>query len=247
MKLELRGITKTFGALVANDHIDLEVEPGEIHCLLGENGAGKSTLMNTLFGLYQADEGAILLDDVVQHFSGPGDAARAGIGMVHQHFMLIPVFTVAENVMLGHEEIEARIPGSSGRARKGARDLRPLRIRRRPGCPHRRPAGRRAAAGRDHQGPVARREGARVRRTDGRAHSAGDRRAHGDHAAARGHGTAIVFITHKLREVREVADKITVMRLGKVVGEAKPTASNAELASLMVGRSVELTVTKSKS
>ena len=104
MKLELRGITKTFGALVANDHIDLEVEPGQIHCLLGENGAGKSTLMNTLFGLYQADEGYILLDDVVQHFSGPGDAARAGIGMVHQHFMLIPVFTVAENVMLGHEE-----------------------------------------------------------------------------------------------------------------------------------------------
>jgi ABC-type uncharacterized transport system ATPase subunit len=104
MKLELRGITKTFGALVANDHIDLTVEPGEIHCLLGENGAGKSTLMNVLSGLYQADSGEILLDDKVQHFAGPGDAARAGIGMVHQHFMLIPVFTVAENVMLGHEE-----------------------------------------------------------------------------------------------------------------------------------------------
>src|ERR1700761_6102985 len=104
MKLELRGITKTFGALVANDHINLTVEPGEIHCLLGENGAGKSTLMNVLSGLYQADSGDILLDDEVQHFSGPGDAARAGIGMVHQHFMLIPVFTVAENVMLGHEE-----------------------------------------------------------------------------------------------------------------------------------------------
>src|SRR6476620_12417362 len=103
MKLELRGITKRFGALVANDHIDLTVEPGEIHALLGENGAGKSTLMNVLYGLYQADEGEILLDDDVQHFSGPGDAMRAGIGMVHQHFMLIPVFTVAENVELGHE------------------------------------------------------------------------------------------------------------------------------------------------
>ena len=102
MKLELRGITKRFGALVANDHIDLVVEPGEIHCLLGENGAGKSTLMNVLYGLYQADEGQILLDDVVQAFSGPGDAMNAGIGMVHQHFMLIPVFTVAENVMLGN-------------------------------------------------------------------------------------------------------------------------------------------------
>src|SRR6188768_3082103 len=105
MKLELRGITKRFGALVANDHIDLTVEPGEIHALLGENGAGKSTLMNVLYGLYQADEGEILLDDEVQHFRGPGDAMAAGIGMVHQHFVLIPVFTVAENVMLGHEPV----------------------------------------------------------------------------------------------------------------------------------------------
>src|SRR6187431_1965636 len=103
MKLELRGITKRFGALVANDHINLTVKPGEIHALLGENGAGKSTLMNVLYGLYRADEGEILLDGVAQHFTGPGDAMAAGIGMVHQHFMLIPVFTVAENVMLGHE------------------------------------------------------------------------------------------------------------------------------------------------
>ena len=107
MKLELRGITKRFGSLVANDHIDLVVEPGEIHCLLGENGAAKSTLMNVLYGLYQADEGTILLDDHVQNFHRPGDAMRAGIGMVHQHFMLIPVFTVAENVMLGHESTKA--------------------------------------------------------------------------------------------------------------------------------------------
>ena len=121
MKLELRGITKRFGSLVANDHIDLVVEPGEIHCLLGENGAGKSTLMNVLYGLYRADEGEILLDDVVQHFHGPGDAMRAGIGMVHQHFMLIPVFTVAENVMLGHEATKAGgILDLEHRARAGA-------------------------------------------------------------------------------------------------------------------------------
>jgi simple sugar transport system ATP-binding protein len=101
MKLELRGITKRFGTLVANDHIDLVVNSGEIHSLLGENGAGKSTLMNVLYGLYAADEGEILLDGVVHKFKGPGDAMAAGIGMVHQHFMLIPVFTVAENVMLG--------------------------------------------------------------------------------------------------------------------------------------------------
>src|SRR6478735_9132424 len=103
MRLVLRGITKRFGSVVANDSISLTVEPGEIHCLLGENGAGKSTLMNVLYGLYRADEGEIELDGEVQHFTGPGDAMAAGIGMVHQHFMLIPVFTVAENVMLGNE------------------------------------------------------------------------------------------------------------------------------------------------
>src|SRR5262249_25712197 len=100
LKLELRGITKRFGDLVANDHIDLVVEPGEIHALLGENGAGKSTLMNVLYGLLQPDEGEILVDGRQRHFRGPGDAIGAGIGMVHQHFMLVPVFTVAENVML---------------------------------------------------------------------------------------------------------------------------------------------------
>ena len=103
MKLELQGITKVFGPLVANDHIDLVVEPGEIHALLGENGAGKSTLMNVLYGLYDPDDGQILLDGRPVTFKGPGDAVAAGIGMVHQHFMLVPVFTVAENVVLGHE------------------------------------------------------------------------------------------------------------------------------------------------
>ena len=171
MKLELRGITKRFGTLVANDHIDLTVEPGEIHCLLGENGAGKSTLMNVLYGLYQADEGEILLDDEVQHFAGPGDAMTAGIGMVHQHFMLIPVFTVAENVMLGHEQTELRRlastspPRASGSARSPARfgfDVD-------PDAAHRGPPRRRAAARRDHQGALPRRQGARLRRADRRA------------------------------------------------------------------------------
>src|SRR3954466_14596738 len=105
VKLELRGITKRFGSLTANDSIDLVVEPGEIHALLGENGAGKSTLMNVLYGLYHPDEGEILVDGEPVRFSGPDDAIAAGIGMVHQHFMLIPVFTVAENVMLGREQI----------------------------------------------------------------------------------------------------------------------------------------------
>src|SRR5215510_4115994 len=103
MKLELRGLTKRFGSLLANDHIDLTFESGRIHCLLGENGAGKSTLMNMLFGLLRPDEGQVLVDDTPVAFGSPGEAIAAGIGMVHQHFMLVPVFTVAENVVLGRE------------------------------------------------------------------------------------------------------------------------------------------------
>ena len=103
MELQLRGITKRFPGVLANDRIDLTVRSGEILGLLGENGAGKTTLMNILYGLYSADEGEILIDGEEQHFTGPGDAIAAGIGMVHQHFMLVPVFTVAENVVLGVE------------------------------------------------------------------------------------------------------------------------------------------------
>ncbi|MDC7119942.1 ABC transporter ATP-binding protein [Cellulomonas fimi] len=245
MKLELRGITKRFGALVANDHIDLTVEPGEIHCLLGENGAGKSTLMNVLYGLYQADEGQILLDDVPQAFAGPGDAMAAGIGMVHQHFMLIPVFTVAENVMLGHEQTSSggRLDLEAGRAK--VREI--------------------AARFGFHVDPDARVEdlpvGVQQRVEIIKALSRDARVLVFDEPTAvltpqetdelmaimrqlKESGAAIVFITHKLREVREVADRITVVRRGAVVGEASPQASDAELASLMVGRAVELTVQK---
>ena len=104
MSLELRGITKTFGSFTANDSIDLKVETGQIHAILGENGAGKSTLMNIVYGLLKADSGEILIDGKVVDISNPSDALNVGIGMVHQHFMLIPVFTVAENIMLGHEK-----------------------------------------------------------------------------------------------------------------------------------------------
>ena len=245
MKLELRGITKRFGSLVANDHIDLTVEAGEIHGLLGENGAGKSTLMNVLYGLYQADEGEVLLDGEVQHFAGPGDAMAAGIGMVHQHFMLIPVFTVAENVMLGHESTR-----TGGLLDLDAARAKVTEISKRFGF---------------HVDPDAIIEelpvGVQQRVEIIKALSRDARVLVFDEPTAvltpqetdelmaimrqlKESGTSIVFITHKLREVREVADRITVIRLGKVVGEAAPTASNAELASLMVGRAVELTVQK---
>ena len=245
MKLELRGITKRFGALVANDHIDLVVQPGEIHALLGENGAGKSTLMNVLYGLYTADEGQIILDDVVQHFRGPGDAMAAGIGMVHQHFMLVPVFTVAENVMLGHET--TRFAGSL--------DLNKARA-------HVREVAARfgfdidpdAIVGDLPVGVQQRVEIIKALASDAQVLVFDEPTAvltpqetdelMGIMRTLRDDGTAIVFITHKLREVREVADRITVIRLGKVVGEAEPTATNVELASLMVGRAVELTVHK---
>ena len=245
MKLELRGITKRFGALVANDHIDLTVEPGEIHCLLGENGAGKSTLMNVLYGLYQAEEGEILLDDVVQRFSGPGDAMNAGIGMVHHHFMLVPVFTVAENVVLGNEQTRAAGYLDLDSARKKVREIS-------------------ARFGFDID-PDATIEdlpvGLQQRVEIIKALSRNANVLVFDEPTAvltpqetdelmvimrqlAAEGTSIVFITHKLREVREVADRITVIRLGMVVGEASPTATNAELASLMVGRAVDLTVDK---
>ena len=107
MKLELTGITKRFGSLVANDHIDLTVQPGEIRALLGENGAGKTTLMNVLYGLVQPDEGEIRVDGKTVVIRSPKDAIAAKIGMVHQHFMLVPVFTVAENVTLGMERTRA--------------------------------------------------------------------------------------------------------------------------------------------
>lgn len=245
MKLELRGITKRFGQLVANDSINLVVQPGEIHALLGENGAGKSTLMNVLYGLYQADEGQILLDDKAQNFAGPGDAMAAGIGMVHQHFMLIPVFTVAENVALGNEPTGILGTFNLSEARKRVVEISnrfgfnvdpdalvedlPVGVQQRVEIIK--------ALSRDAKVLVLDEPTAVLTPQETDELMAIMRQL----AKA---GTSIVFITHKLREVKEVADKITVIRLGKVVGDASPDASTSELASMMVGREVDLTVSK---
>ena len=245
MKLELRSVTKRFGTLVANDRINLVVEPGEIHALLGENGAGKSTLMNVLYGLYQADEGQILLDGVEQNFKGPGDAMGAGIGMVHQHFMLIPVFTVAENVVLGNEPTKALGFLDLDAARKKVRELSdrfgfdvdpdaivadlPVGVQQRVEIIK--------SLIRDAKILVLDEPTAVLtpQETDELMQIMRDLAAS---------GTSIIFITHKLREVQAVSNKITVIRQGKVVGEAKPTSSASELATMMVGREVDLKVDK---
>ncbi|MBV7364156.1 ABC transporter ATP-binding protein [Actinomycetaceae bacterium TAE3-ERU4] len=245
MKLELRGITKVFGPLVANDHLDVVIEPGTIHALLGENGAGKSTLMNVLYGLYQPDDGQILIDDKPVKFSGPGDAVAAGIGMVHQHFMLVPVFTVAESVALGYEPAKAGGVLDLAKAREIVRDL-----------------SDRFGFDIDPDAliedlPV----GAQQRVEIIKALSRDASVLILDEPTAvltpqetdelieimrqlRDQGTSIILITHKLREVKAIADEITVIRRGKVVGKELPTASETELASAMVGRPVDLQVKK---
>ena len=242
--LSLNGITKRFGSLTANDSISVDVVPGRIHCLLGENGAGKSTLMNILFGLLEPDEGEIKLGDRTLTLTNPKQAMAAGIGMVHQHFMLIPVFTVAENMVLGHEPSRAGLLDLNS-ARRKVREL-----------------SERYKLDVDPDAlvedlPVGIQQ--RVEILKALANDATYLIFDEPTAvltpqeidelmlvmkSLRDEGRAIVFITHKLREVREVADDITVIRRGKVVGEAEPGTSEGELAAMMVGRSVSLQVDK---
>jgi ABC-type uncharacterized transport system ATPase subunit len=245
LELELRGITKRFGSLVANDHIDLRVAPGEIRALLGENGAGKTTLMNVLYGLVQPDEGEILVDGKPVTIHSPKDAINARIGMVHQHFMLVPVFTVAENVMLGVEP--TRGFGLLDR-RRAARQVRELSERyglqvNPDAMVEDLPVGVQQrveiikALLRDASVLILDEPTAVL--TPGETED-----LFRVMRELRAGGRSIVFISHKLKEVQAIADQITVIRRGKVVGERPPATSDAELAALMVGRAVELRVTK---
>ncbi|MGB3013587.1 MAG: ABC transporter ATP-binding protein [Candidatus Nanopelagicales bacterium] len=244
MKLELRNITKKFGNFAANEDISLTVDPGEIIALLGENGAGKSTLMNVVYGLLQPTSGEIYVNDERAQFDGPGEAIAAGIGMVHQHFMLIPPFTVAENVMLGNEHtkgifLDLETARTEVRRVSEAYNLHvdpdalvedlPVGVQQRVEIIK--------ALVRD-AGVLILDEPTAVltpQETDELLAIMRDLRAK---------GTSIVFITHKLREVRAAADRIVVIRRGRVVGEATPDATQSELAGMMVGREVSLTVEK---
>jgi ABC-type uncharacterized transport system ATPase subunit len=244
MSIELKSITKSFGTLVANDSIDLKVEHGQIHAILGENGAGKSTLMNIVYGLVKADSGKIYVEGREVIINEPADALKYGIGMVHQHFMLIPVFTVAENIALGRENTKG-IFLSLDEVKKKIRTLAeefkfdidpdaliedlPVGVQQRVEIIKALIYEAKVLILDEPTAVLTPQE------TDELLNIMRELKKK---------GTSIIFITHKLREVKEVADKITIIRLGKVVATRSPETSQEELASLMVGRQVDLAPNK---
>lgn len=244
--LELKGITKRFPGVLANDNINLTLNKGEIHALLGENGAGKSTLMNILYGLYDPDEGEIFVDDEKINVSSPRDAIARGIGMVHQHFMLVPVFTVTENVMLGDET--TRLGGFLDRKSPADRireisDEYSLEVD---------PDSyvRDLPVGVQQRVEIIKllyRE-ADILILDEPTAVLTPQEVDELFTIMRSlvnSGKSIIFITHKLREVLTFADRITVIRGGKVVGTTTPKeADQNQLAAMMVGRDVSLELNK---
>jgi simple sugar transport system ATP-binding protein len=244
--LELRAITKRFPGVVANDRVDFDLRRGEVHALLGENGAGKSTLMNVLYGLYRHDEGEILLDGKQVSFSSAKDAIRAGIGMVHQHFMLIPVMTAAENVVLGAEPTEAHIVLDYRDARKRVQEIaQTFGFRIDPDQ-----LIRDMSVGQQQRVEILK---ALYRRADvlildEPTAVLTPQEAKELFAILRTltkEGMSVIFISHKLNEVLEIADRITILRRGKMVGTVPAAgATERQLATMMVGREVVLRVDK---
>ena len=246
LAVEMRGITKQFPGVLANDHVDLSVRAGEIQALVGENGAGKSTLMNILYGLIHQDSGEVLIDGRQGHISGPRDAIARGIGMVHQHFMLIPVFTVAENIMLGREPVTGPDFFDRGRARTEIAELtKRFGLALDPD----------ARMGELPVGLQQRAEivkvlyrGANILILDEPTGVLTPQESKELFAVLRDlvkSGKTIIFISHKLKEVLEISDRITVMRRGRVVGHlVTKESTEEEIANLMVGRAVLLRVDK---
>lgn len=244
--VEMRGITKAWPGVVANDGVDLSVRAGEVHALVGENGAGKSTLMNVLYGLVRPDAGTILIGGKPTSIGGPRDAIANGIGMVHQHFMLIPVFTVGENVMLGREPTAG--PGFYDHA-KARKEIEALT--RRYGLsidPDARTGD--LPVGLQQRVEIIKvlYRGASILILDEPTGVLTPQESKELFNVLRDlvkGGKTIIFISHKLREVLEISDRITVMRRGKVVGHLVTKETNEqEIATLMVGREVLLRVDK---
>ncbi len=244
--LELHGITKQFPGVLANDHIDLDLRRGEVHALLGENGAGKSTLMNILYGLYKPDEGQIVLNGKPVTFSSAKDAIGQGIGMVHQHFMLIPVMTVAENIVLGTEPTEAGIVLDYGGARRRVEELaQTFGFQIDPGA-----RVENITVGQQQRVEILK---ALYRRADilildeptAVLTPQEATELFGILKTLKAEGMSIIFISHKLNEVLDIADRISVLRRGKMIGTiAREGATETELARMMVGRDVVLRIEK---
>ena len=244
--LELRGIVKEFPGIVANDHVDFELARGEVHALLGENGAGKSTLMNILYGLYKADAGEILLKGKRVEFTSAKDAIEAGIGMVHQHFMLIPVMTVAENIVLGVEPKREGILLDEGAAERRVREL--ARSFKFAIDPHATIDS--ITVGQQQRVEIMKAlyRNAEILILDEPTAVLTPQEAADLFEILRNlqrEGISIIFISHKLNEVLEIADRITVLRRGKKIETAlREGATEESLARAMVGREVLLRVEK---
>jgi general nucleoside transport system ATP-binding protein len=244
--LELRGITKRFPGVLANDHIDFDLGRNEVHALLGENGAGKSTLMNVLYGLYSPDEGEIRIKGEPVRIRSPKNAIDHGIGMVHQHFMLIPVMTVAENIVLAHEPRHAGVLLDYAAARKRVADLsRTFNFRIDPDA-----RVEEITVGQQQRVEILKAlyRGADILILDEPTAVLTPQEAEELFEILRTlvrEGMSIIFISHKLGEVLEIADRITVLRRGKIVQTVpREGASEEGLAQMMVGREVLLRVEK---